>query len=83
MLKKYLTEKEQIDIFREIIRDAQKELALATMQEYMYQCEQAKPTHISKAKAEENLLIYQKRIRYLVDNLEVIKKYAEDHEINL
>lgn len=64
-----------------LIEKAEEELALATVQEWIYQREYADPKHITKAKAEESLGIFQKRIKYLEQNIEVYKLYMEENNV--
>lgn len=65
----------------QLIENTERDLVNMRVQENMYQKEYAKPKHISKAKAEESLLIYQKRIKFLEENIEVYQLYIKDHEL--
>lgn len=72
---------EESKLLQEIIQNFKKDLIMAKVQEFIYQEEFYKPTNISKAKAEEGLAIYQKRVQYLIENIEAVNFYKEHYDL--
>ena len=73
--------KEESELIKELINQFKKELISAKVQEFIYEQEYYKPTNISKAKAEEGMGIYQKRIKYLIENIEAVEYYAKHYDL--
>ena len=78
-----MSEEDKVALFRKIIEKYKEELAEAMVREYMFQLEVLKPVHLGKQQAEENVGIYQKRIRYIKENIRSVQLYAEEHDLKL
>lgn len=76
-----LTKKEQGELIDELIHDQKKQLMDAIHKEAFYQEEQARPTHMGKDKALYNLGEYQKRIKYLEQDIYLMEEYKRTHEL--
>lgn len=76
-----LSKEEERDLLRQIINDFKKDLVSAVVQEFIYQKEVVDPVHIGRQQAESNVAEYQKRIRFIKENIQAIRMYAEDHSI--
>ena len=76
-----LNKKEEKELLEIIIKDFKRDLMTAKVQLFIYEQEFYHPKNISKAKAEEGMAIYQKRIQYLSENIEAVKFYIEHFEL--
>ena len=82
--------KEEIELLKplaehikNLILKSEELYAETLIQAWVYEQEVNNPTHMGKEKATENLGIYQKRLRYLCENIELIRLYAKtkNHDI--
>lgn len=62
----------------ELIHEKEKELANCMAQEWIYMREWADPKNITKAQAESNLAVYQKRIKACEQHIELYKQYIKE-----
>lgn len=84
MFKQFeFTDEERILSVKELLRKLKQDLAEAEMQEWVFTKEAVDPKHMGKQQAESSLAIYQKRIRFLKENIQMVYLYAEDRKINL
>ena len=74
----FLSDKENIDL---IIKDREQKLMEMRVQEWTYQREVADPKNISKALATEHVATFQKRIRYLKEEIELYWQYKENYDL--
>ena len=74
----FLTDRENIDL---IIKDREQKLMEMKVQEWVYQGEVADPKNISKTLAMEHVATFQKRMRYLKEEIELYHQYKEEHDI--
>ena len=63
---------------KELIKNAERDLVNAKVQEHMFQLEYAKPKNIGKEEAMQGIATYQKRQRYLEDILFAYAQYCND-----
>ena len=68
---------------KDLILKTEQEIVDVTIKEWMYLLETLKPVYLGKQQAEENMGIYQKRKKFLEENIQVYKKYAKDHDIKI
>ncbi len=76
-----LSKEEQAGLLKELIHQFKKDWMTAKVQEAIYTAEFADPKHITKAQAMDSLGTYQKRIRFLEENITAIKTYAKNNDI--
>ena len=65
---------------RRLIEKTEEELINIRVQCFIYLRESLNPKHIGKAEAEEKLGQYQKREKYLEENIQVYYEYAKHRE---
>ena len=69
----------ELELLSIIIKDFQKDLMAAKVQENMYLKESINPVHISRQVAIDSMAQYQKRIKFLAENILAIVIYAKEH----
>ena len=69
--------KSENDYFCELLAEKEKELVKANLFSWIYGNEVANPTSIGKYQAEENLMEWSKRIKYLKEEIELMKRYGK------
>ena len=73
----------EAELIKALIRKHEEDLMACKIQEWMYQREYADPKNITKGQAEQNLGLYQTRIKGIEHGIEAIKLYAREKNIEL
>lgn len=69
--------KRELEHIRDLHRSMEQELTNMRVQAWVYRKEFEHPQHIGKEEARKNLEIYEKRIQFLKENLQVYEQYAK------
>lgn len=68
---------------KDLMLKTEQELIDMRIKEWIYQLEYADPKNIGKPQAIDAIAQYQKRQKYLKENLEIMEKYCSDHGIGI